>query len=164
MDFLGIGPLELMFILLILFILINPKDIQKTGQSIGRTLRKIVTSESYRAVHMTGKELRNLPNKLIREAGIDEATQDIPNLKDIGDDLTQTMKNVGSDLQTTMRDAGTGIEKDFKDATILPPGYTGDMTPDISSWTEPGTQKAGSRPTQSQDDDISSWTTPSGLG
>jgi Sec-independent protein translocase protein TatA len=162
MDFLGIGPLELVFILLILFILINPKDIQKTGQTLGRTLRKIVTSDSYRVVHMTGKEIRNLPNKLIREAGLEEATQDIPNLQEIGDDLNQTMKSVGSDLQATMRDAGAGLEMEIKEASILPPGYSGDNSPDISSWTEPEVRKESSKQAQPQESDISSWTTPAG--
>jgi Sec-independent protein translocase protein TatA len=134
MDFLGIGPLELIFILLLLFILINPKDIQKTGQSIGRTLRKIVTSDQYRVVNQTSKELRNLPNKLIREAGIEETTKDIPNLKEIGEDLNTTLKTVGSDLHSTLVDAGTGLEQDIEDM----------------------------KPIETEESDISSWITPSG--
>jgi uncharacterized protein YjiS (DUF1127 family) len=72
MEILGIGPLELFFILIIALIVLGPKDMVKAGRTIGRFLRSLVTSPTWRAVSRTSTELRNLPNKLIRDAGLEE--------------------------------------------------------------------------------------------
>ena len=37
MEFLGIGPLELVAILLIIFLVMGPKDIVKMANTLGRT-------------------------------------------------------------------------------------------------------------------------------
>jgi Sec-independent protein translocase protein TatA len=80
MDILGIGPLELVFILIIALIVLGPKDMVKAGGTIGKVLRQIVTSPTWHAVTKTSNELRNLPTKLIREAGLEE---DIKQISDV---------------------------------------------------------------------------------
>ncbi len=77
MDFLGIGPLEVLFVLLIALIVFGPKDVVKAGQTMGRFLRKLVISPSWQNFQQTSRDLRNLPNKLMREAGLDEIQQDL---------------------------------------------------------------------------------------
>jgi Sec-independent protein translocase protein TatA len=83
MDFLGIGPLEVLFILLIALIIFGPRDIVKAGQTTGRFLRKLITSPGWRAVQETSRELRNLPTKLVREAGLEEVQRDINEVRTI---------------------------------------------------------------------------------
>jgi Sec-independent protein translocase protein TatA len=83
MDFLGIGPLEIIFILIIALIIFGPKDIVKAGQSTGRFLRRLVMSPGWKAVQKTSQELRNIPNKLIREAGLDEVQEEMKEIKTI---------------------------------------------------------------------------------
>lgn len=109
MELLGIGPLELMFILLIALILIGPKDMAKTGRTIGRTLRKIMTSNEWKMINQTSREIRNLPTRLIREAGLEDVEKDVAGLK-------QTT----SEIQNTLRES-----------TILPPGWQG--TPEVEA-------------------------------
>ena len=77
MEILGIGPLELILILLIALIVMGPKDLAKAGKTIGYFMRKIVTSPNWNTVRRTSREIRNLPNRLIREAGMDEELQKI---------------------------------------------------------------------------------------
>jgi len=77
MDLFGIGPLELMFVLVIALIVFGPNDMVKAGKTAGRFLRKIVTSEGWQTFRQTTKEMRTLPNKLIREAGLEEFEQEI---------------------------------------------------------------------------------------
>ena len=72
MEFLGVGPGELAFILLIALILLGPKDMIQAGRTLGKTLRKIVTSPTWKALRTTGQELQKLPTRLMREAGLDE--------------------------------------------------------------------------------------------
>lgn len=105
MEFLGIGPLEIFFILLITLIVIGPKDMVKSGRTIGRTLRKIVTSQQWQMVTRTSREIRNIPNRLIREAGLEDVQQDVNALK-----------------QTT-----ADIQKTIRESTILPPGWKGQV-------------------------------------
>jgi len=94
MDFLGIGPLEILFILLIALIIFGPKDIVKAGQTTGRFLRKLITSPGWMAVQQTSRDLRNLPNKLIREAGIEDIQEDLNQIKTIArpDDLKREIQ------------------------------------------------------------------------
>jgi Sec-independent protein translocase protein TatA len=103
MEILGIGPLELLFILLIALIVIGPKDMLKTGRNLGKTLRKVVTSPQWQTVTRTSREIRNIPNRLIREAGLEEVQQELNGLK-----------KTTADIQNTLRES-----------TILPAGWAG---------------------------------------
>ena len=98
MDILGIGPLELIFILIIALIVLGPSDMVKAGRTIGRFLRQIITSPTWRAVTRTSSELRTLPNKLIREAGLEEDLKEIQDAtkKAIPSDLRQWQEDVSS--------------------------------------------------------------------
>lgn len=102
MDILGIGPLELIFILIIALIVLGPSDMVKAGRTIGRFLRQIVTSPTWRAVTRTSSELRTLPNKLIRDAGLEDDLKEIQNATkqaiptDLNSDLNQWKEDVSS--------------------------------------------------------------------
>ena len=79
MEILGIGPQELIFIVIIALIVLGPKDMQKAGRTIGQWLNKVVKSDGWKAFQQTSRELRNLPTTLMREANVDlkEAEKDI---------------------------------------------------------------------------------------
>ncbi len=77
MDIFGIGPTELVFIILIALIVLGPKDMQKTGRTIGRWLRNMTTSDGWRAFRDTSREIRNLPNRLMREANLEDLEKDV---------------------------------------------------------------------------------------
>ncbi|NJN80510.1 MAG: hypothetical protein HC797_08585 [Anaerolineales bacterium] len=68
MEILGIGMPELIFIVIIILIVLGPKDMQKTGKTIGRWLRDLTRSEGWKVFQQTSRELRTLPTKLIRDA------------------------------------------------------------------------------------------------
>jgi sec-independent protein translocase protein TatB len=68
MEILGIGINELIFIVIIALIVLGPKDMQKAGKTIGKWLRDIVTSDGWKVFQQTSRELRTLPNRLMREA------------------------------------------------------------------------------------------------
>lgn len=54
--------------MIIAIIILGPKDMQKAGKTIGKWLRNIITSDGWKIFQQTSRELRTLPNKLIREA------------------------------------------------------------------------------------------------
>jgi sec-independent protein translocase protein TatB len=81
MDILGIGPLELLLIVIIALIVLGPSDMVKAGRTIGKFLRQLVMSPTWRAVTQTSNEIRKLPNRLIREAGLDEEMDSLKDLR-----------------------------------------------------------------------------------
>lgn len=72
MDFLGIGAPELIFILIILFLVLGPQDLVKLGSTLGRTLRNIRESGAWRSINDATRQLRELPENLARQAGVEE--------------------------------------------------------------------------------------------
>ena len=115
MEIFGIGPLELIFILLIALIVLGPNDMVKAGRTIGRFMRKIVTSSEWRTIQQASKEFRYLPNKLMREAGIDDLKNEFQDKNRIGGQL--------------------GLDKLKKDYA--------QWQQDMSSWTTPPASMEG---------------------
>ena len=72
MEFLGIGPLELLLVLVIALLVIPPNQLGKVGRSIGRFLNRMFRSDSWRIFRQASSELQNLPSRLAREAQLDE--------------------------------------------------------------------------------------------
>lgn len=79
MDVLGIGPLELVFIMVIALIVLGPRDIARFARSAGRALNRIYRSEAWGAINKASREFRDLPNRLAREAALDDLDQSIRN-------------------------------------------------------------------------------------
>jgi sec-independent protein translocase protein TatB len=73
MEILGVGPSELIFIVIIALIVLGPKDMQKAGKSIGKYLNTLVKSDGWKAFQQTSREIRNLPTNLMREANLELA-------------------------------------------------------------------------------------------
>src|SRR5512146_1940791 len=88
MEILGIGPSELLFIVVIALIVLGPRDMQKAGRMIGRWLRKVVTSDGWKLFQQTSREIQTLPNRLMREAALDE-------MKELQKDLRQPLTTDG---------------------------------------------------------------------
>jgi Sec-independent protein translocase protein TatA len=72
MNILGIGPLEIAFILILVIIIFGPKDLEKAGKTIGKTLYQFIRSDTWKTINQTTREIKNMPNRLMREAGLDE--------------------------------------------------------------------------------------------
>ncbi|MEI7988700.1 MAG: twin-arginine translocase TatA/TatE family subunit [Chloroflexota bacterium] len=82
MDIFGIGTSEILFIIIIALIVLGPKDLQKSGRTIGKWLRSVVTSDGWKMFQQTSRELRTLPNRLMRDAN-EELSQVGKELKDV---------------------------------------------------------------------------------
>jgi len=131
MDFLGIGPLEVLFILIIALIIFGPKDIVKAGQATGKFLRKLITSPGWQTVQKTSRELRNMPTKLIREAGLEEMQQDINNISGFA--------NPKKELNKISKEIGEGMKG---------------VSEGLSAWTTPSTENIQSQQDPTQENSI----------
>lgn len=72
MDLFGVGPLEVLLVILLALVLFGPKDIAKNARTAGRFLNRIYKSEGWRTMVQASSTLRNLPNRLAREAELEE--------------------------------------------------------------------------------------------
>lgn len=98
MEILGIGPLELLFILLIALIVLGPGDMVKAGRTLGRFMRKVVTSPEWRTVQKASHELRYLPNRLMREASLEDIKNDMIDINKIGSEISADVKKIELDV------------------------------------------------------------------
>src|SRR3990172_7162060 len=71
-DFLGVGVPEILVILVLALIIIGPREMVKVSRTIGEFLRKVMTSDAWRAVQRASQEMRTLPNRLARESGLQD--------------------------------------------------------------------------------------------
>lgn len=122
MDFLGVGPLELFFIILIALIMLGPKDMVKAGRTLGRWMRQVVTSPTWRAMQETSRNLRHLPTKLMREAGLDEIQQEfkegLAGVDKSGKALSEGLKQ---DIGRVQTDIDLSAWTNMPEPSILPP-------------------------------------------
>jgi sec-independent protein translocase protein TatB len=128
MEILGIGPSELLFIVVIALIVLGPRDMQKAGRMIGKWLRKVVTSDGWRLFQQTSREIQTLPNRLMREAALDELREVQNELRQPLDAGPRAAGQAGSDNMTpgpaSNAQAGT-----LTDNKILPPAAPDEGTP-----------------------------------
>lgn len=99
MELLGIGPLELIFVLVIALIIIGPKDMGKTARSIGRFLNRLYKSEGWRSFLQASRNLRSLPGRLAREAELEELRQVKKAVTDAGQEVARDLRAIEADLK-----------------------------------------------------------------
>ena len=137
MEFLGVGPLELFFILIIALIVIGPKDMVKTGKTIGKFLRRLVTSPTWQAVQQTSRDLRYLPNRLMREAGLEEEMQDLKKISSDVNQLGNFKKGITADLIKTSSEINQELSSWTTPPPTISPVIESPPPPAVSQVIEP---------------------------
>jgi Sec-independent protein translocase protein TatA len=114
MDLLGVGPLEFIFVLLIIFLVLGPNDMAKTGKKIGRFLSTVRKSDFWRGVTQVTREMRDLPTTLMREAELEdvkqELEQDAKDLKGISEEFQHDRLKEIKDQMTASIDPRIDVE------------------------------------------------------
>jgi len=98
MEILGIGPSELLFIIIIALIVLGPKDMQKAGRTVGRWLNNLVRSDGWKALQQTSREIRNLPTRLMRDANMEMAEAEKEIRKAMEDKTDRSASTTSRDL------------------------------------------------------------------
>jgi Sec-independent protein translocase protein TatA len=99
MDIFGIGPLELVFIMIIALIVIGPQDLGKAARSAGRFLNRLYRSEAWQALTDASKSLRSLPKRLAREAALEDLDEAQRSVQDTGRELEEEMRSIDEGLK-----------------------------------------------------------------
>jgi len=115
MEVLGIGPLEALFVLILALLVVGPKDLGKAARTFGRFLNRLYRSEAWSAISQASRNLRTLPNRLAREAALEE-------LDEARSELHQASQGVGRELDRFGRElrAGSGNTSELPSAAPKP--------------------------------------------
>ena len=151
MDIFGIGPLEFFLILIIALIILGPNDMAKAGRSLGRLLRRLVMSDEWRIITQSASEFRHLPNRLIREAGIEEIKKELPDIQRDAD-----LEGLNRELRDWQKDVSSWTKQpddDEPENKIAPPQV-------IASSPKPSPTKSTSSKTSQTQKQKFSWDDP----
>ncbi len=80
MELFNVGPLELVVIFIIALLLLGPERMTTTTRSLGKWIYRMVRSPYWTSIMDTSRELRDLPTKIVREAGLEESLKEINEL------------------------------------------------------------------------------------
>jgi sec-independent protein translocase protein TatB len=105
MTLFNIGPLEFILILVVMFILLGPEGMVKTARQIGVWIRQTIRSPLWGEVLGYSREIRELPNKIVRESGLDE---DLKEIQKAASDATR-------EAQSSIEQASLEINKSLKE-------------------------------------------------
>lgn len=115
MQLFGIGPLEFLLILVIAVIVLGPKGIVSAARESGKFIRKIIRSPLWREVVDTSNEIRDLPRKIVHEAGIED------DLRELNESTRKSVNKINRSSITGIpsisshHETGSGFENRSKD-------------------------------------------------
>lgn len=90
MNIFGIGPLEIIFVLILGILVLGPEGMIEAGGKLGKFLRSIIKSTWWQNVRRGISEIQYLPQRLMREAELEE-------LKELRDLTQNKIPSIGGD-------------------------------------------------------------------
>jgi Sec-independent protein translocase protein TatA len=77
MNFLGVGPLELLILAVIALLVLGPKGMTDLGRKSGRLIRKVTRSSLWQDIVSTSRDINELPGKIMREVDLENEIKEI---------------------------------------------------------------------------------------
>lgn len=107
MEIFNIGFGELFFIILIALVVLGPEQMIKIAHGLGKLIRSVVRSPIWAEILSTSRQIREFPEKIMREAELDESLKE---LKRTTDDIQTEIRKidqenlkVSSEIQSEIR-------------------------------------------------------------
>jgi sec-independent protein translocase protein TatB len=122
-GFFGVGIPEVLLILVLALIILGPQDMVSTARKLGRWVYRAYHSPIWRQIVSTSAELRELPTRFVREAGLEDTIEDLKktqadvkaDLKNaagqVTSELTQAQKDVSGEIQAAATQAASEVEQ-----------------------------------------------------
>lgn len=82
LNILGIGPPEILFFIVLLLVLFGPKDLARMARDIGRFVGRVTRSPNFQTIQQASQEIRNLPQRIVQEAQLEDIQRETQELKD----------------------------------------------------------------------------------
>jgi len=77
MQIFNVGVLEILFILILAFVVLGPRKTIKTARDVGVWVRNLAKSPIWRDIVTTSSEIRDLPKKLMDDAELQRMVEDL---------------------------------------------------------------------------------------
>jgi sec-independent protein translocase protein TatB len=108
MQLFNIGPVEFLLILIVMFILLGPEGMIRTARQIGSWIRQIIRSPIWKDVMGYSQEIRELPQKIVRETGLDEDLAEIrKTTQAASDEVKQSMQDANQEVKKSLDEVGS---------------------------------------------------------
>ena len=75
MNIFGIGPLEIIFVLIIGILFLGPKGMIEAGHKLGKFMSSTIRSSWWQNIRRGVNEIQHLPQRLMREAELEELNE-----------------------------------------------------------------------------------------
>lgn len=111
MEIFNIGIPELLLILLLMLILLGPEGTAASARKLARAIRRFLHSPLWQDIMQTQREIRDIPTRLVRDAGADEfraASEDIRQVKHEAEHSIRVPLSAGD---TTIRKPNTVVDR-----------------------------------------------------
>ncbi|MFU8826353.1 MAG: hypothetical protein ACNA70_02565 [Brevefilum sp.] len=109
MQIFNVGVLELLFILILVFLVLGPQKTVKAARDVGAWIRKMAKSPLWREVLNTSNEIRDLPKRIMDDA---ELQQMISELDLSTREINETLERTQSDTKTNLANLEDQISLD----------------------------------------------------
>ena len=99
MQIFNVGVLEILFILILAFIVLGPKRTIKTARDVGSWIRNLAKSPFWREIVSTSSEIRDLPRRIMDDAELQNLVEELDlSTQEIKDILNQTQSTTKAEL------------------------------------------------------------------
>ncbi len=110
MQVFNVGALEILFILILAFIVLGPQKAIKTARDIGAWIRNMIRSPIWRDIVQTSSEIREFPKKVMDDAELSNLIEELDlSSQEVKDILKQTR----SEAETTLTDLETNLAQEI---------------------------------------------------
>src|SRR5512146_1088302 len=96
----SIGIPEILIVIVLALIIMGPQDMVKTARKLGAWVYRVYHSPTWRMIMSTSQEIRELPTKFVREAGLEETVKDI---RHTTDDVKAQLKEASGDVSAGLK-------------------------------------------------------------
>lgn len=135
MEILGVGPLEIILVIVLALVVLGPQDMVASARKMGAWVRKIARSELWREIMDTSREIRQIPVTLIRDSGLEETVND---LRQTGQMVRSEVGQVTTELTAEVQQTATEVTAEAEQARADAAQAAAEALPVEVSVTTPG--------------------------
>lgn len=97
MKLFNIGTQEITFLIILMLVFLGPGEMKRGAKSLGRIIRRITRSDTWRSILSFYNDVREYPQQLMDELEVEELQKDIQN------EITQIKKNMDQETDDSIR-------------------------------------------------------------
>ena len=101
MQIFNVGVLEILFILILAFVVLGPRRTIKTARDVGVWISNLVKSPIWRDIVSASSEIRDLPKKLMDDAELQRMVEELDlSTQEIKEIISQAQRETETELTT----------------------------------------------------------------